>query len=136
MIVIKNRRLDTNTLNVLNEVAEIELSPNTALKLSRIIRELENFLLIKNSNESKVIGKYASIDENGALIVGKDKNGNIIPNSFELRDGGKAAEFNKEMEKIAEVENTILVDKLSIYELKLDKISTNRIMKIDFLFES
>lgn len=134
MIKVKNRRLDAETIGILNELIELDISAVAAFKLAKIVRELDNIVTIKNEREVSLIKKYAKLDDNGNIIEGKNAEGKPVPNTFEIKDG-EGENFNKEMEELLNFENDLAFDKLSIEELNLDKFSAKKIMRIDFLFE-
>lgn len=134
MIKVKNRRLDAEAINILNELIELDISAVAAFKLAKIVRELDNIVTIKNEREISLIKKFAKTNEDGSLIEGKNAEGKSVPNTFEIKDG-EVESFNKEMEELLGFENELSFDKLSIEELNLDKFSAKKIMKIDFLFE-
>lgn len=134
MIKVKNRRLDTDAIGILNELIELDISAVAAFKLAKIVRELDNIVTIKNEREVALIKKYAKTNEDGTIIEGKNAEGNPVPNTFEIKEG-KAEDFNKEMEELLFFENELSFEKLSIEELNLDKFSAKKIMKIDFLFD-
>jgi hypothetical protein len=134
MITVKNRRLDTDAISILNELIELDISAVAAFKLAKIVKELDNIVTIKNEREVALIKKYAKTEEDGSIVEGKNAAGEVVPNTFEIKEG-EGDEFNKEMEELLSFENEITFEQLSIEELNLDKFSAKKIMKIDFLFE-
>lgn len=134
MIKVNNKSLDNDAISTLNELIELDISAVSAFKLAKIIRELNDIVSIKNEREVSLIKKYAKTKEDGSIVEGKNEAGEIIPNSFEIKEGG-VEDFNKEMNELLLFENELPFDKLKIEELNLEKFSTMKIMKIDFLFE-
>jgi len=134
MIKIVNKRLDTEAIGILNELIELDISAVSAFKLAKIVKELDNIVSIKNEREVALIKKYAKTNEDGSIIEGKNAEGKIVPNTFEILDG-KVEDFNKEMEELLNFENELQFDKLNIEELNLEKFSAKKAMKIDFLFD-
>jgi len=134
MIKVKNRRLDSEAIVILNELIELDISAVAAFKLAKIVKELDNIVTIKNEREVALIKKYAKVDEEGNIIEGKNASGEAVPNTFEIKDG-EGESFNKEMEELLNFDNELIFEQLSIEELNLDKFSAKKIMKIDFLFE-
>ncbi len=133
MIKVKNRRLDKEAIGVLNELIELDISTVAAFRLAKIVRELDNIVSIKNDREVAIIKKFAKVDDKGNIIEGKDKEGKSLPGTFEIKDD-ESKNYAKEMEKLLNFENEVDFDKLSVEELKLEKYSAKKIMKIDFLF--
>jgi len=133
MIKIENKRLDNETITILNELIDLDISAVSAFKLAKIIKELDNIVSIKNEREVALIKKFAKTNDDGSIIDGKDSDGNTVPNTFEILDG-KIEDFNKEMGELLDYENELSFDKLNIEELNLEKFSTKKAMKIDFLF--
>jgi hypothetical protein len=134
MITVKNKRLDAETIKILNELIELDISAVAAFKLAKIVRELDSIVSIKNEREVATIRKYAKTDDDGNIIEGKNAEGQTIPGTFEIQEG-KGEEYSKEMEEFLNAENELPFEKLKIEELNLEKFSAKKVMKIDFLFE-
>ena len=136
MIKIQNQQIDNETVEIINELLDKEISIVAAFKLSRIVKELNNIIKDKTEAEVKLVNSFAKKDEDGKILLAKDEQGNEIPSSFEI-ETSKMELFQKEMENFMLIETTINQETLDINELKLSddiKFTVKKIMKIDFLF--
>ena len=134
MIKVSNKRLDSDTISILNELIEMDISAVEAFKLAKIVKELDSIVTIKNEREVSLIKKHAKTNEDGSIVEGKNDDGVVIPNTFEIKEGN-SEEFQKEMGDLLSFENELNFEQLDIEKLNLDKFSTKNMMKIDFLFE-
>lgn len=133
MISIKNRQLDTETINVLNEIVEMDIKAIEAFKLMKIIKHLDEVVQNRQKAEMNLVKKYAIKNEDGSLKLPLDENGNEIQGSFEVSDEDKE-EFNKQFNDLLEYENKIDFDPIKFENLGLEKISIKKLVKLDFLF--
>ena len=132
MIKVSNSRLDTQTLEIINNFIEQKIKASAAFKLSRIIRELSSIIEDKVKQERYIFDKYCEKDEEGNIIVPNDEEGNPIPNSVKISDINA---FNQEMLSLMSIENVLNHNTLSFEEIGLESASVKDIMKIDFLFD-
>lgn len=133
MISIKNKQLDTETINVLNEIVEMDIKAIEAFKLMKIIKHLDEVVQNRQKAEMNLVKKYAIKNEDGSLKLPLDENGNEIQGSFEVSDEDKE-EFNKQFNDLLEYENKIDFDPIKFENLGLEKISIKKLVKLDFLF--
>lgn len=133
MISIKNRQLDTETINVLNEIVEMDIKAIEAFKLMKIIKHLDEVVQNRQKAEMNLVKKYAIKNEDGSLKLPLDENGNEIQGSFEVSDEDKE-ELNKQFNDLLEYENKIDFDPIKFENLGLEKISIKKLAKLDFLF--
>jgi len=82
MIVFKNSELTNNTINVLNNLLDLEIKSVAAFKLARIVKQLSSIIEDKNKAEKKIYDKWVLFDEQGNPVPVKDENGNIISSLF------------------------------------------------------
>lgn len=133
MISIKNRQLDTETINILNEIVEMDIKAIEAFKLMKIIKHLDEVVQNRQKAEMNLVKKYAIKNEDGSLKLPLDENGNEMQGSFEVSDEDKE-EFNKQFNDLLEYENKIDFDPIKFENLGLEKISIKKLVKLDFLF--
>jgi hypothetical protein len=114
---VKNSQLNNETIEVLNELIELDINASSAFRLARIIREISEILEDRINIEKKIYEKYVIHGENGEPQLTNDK------------------EFNIEMNNLLNVENEINAELLDFEELGLDKIKIKNILKILFLFK-
>lgn len=128
---IKNRELNGNTIEQINKLIEMDLSPSAAFKLALAVRELTDIIKIKADSEAKIIAKYTSKDENGNPIPATDNDGNVIENHVKINN---MDEFNKEMEEFMEVDIDINIQPIEISTLGVEHIKTSMLLPLSFLF--
>jgi len=133
MIIVKNRQLDSDTIKIINEITEMDISAVSAFRLMKIVKELDEILKNRQQSELNLVRRYAETNEDGSIKIPKDKDGNPINGSFEISDEN-TEEFNKQINDLLEYENNLNLDPLNFNELGLDKISVKKLMKLDFLF--
>lgn len=134
MITVKNKQLDGETIEILNEIVEMDIKAIEAFKLMRIIKKLDEIVQNRQKAEMNLVKKYAEKNEDGSIKLPVDENGNEIQGSFEVSDENKD-EFNKQFTDLLEYENEIEdADPIIFENLGLEKISIKKLVKLDFLF--
>lgn len=130
-IIIKNSQLNTETVESINNLIEMDINAHIAFKLTRIIKELSSIVEDKVKMEKRILDKYSEKDEMGNVIKPLDEHGNFIPGAVRITDVDK---FTQEMSNLMEVENEIPYDKVNFEDLNLQTAKVSDLMKIDFLF--
>ncbi len=131
MIKIKNSQLNTETINSINKLIEMDINASIAFRLVRVIRELSTIIEDKIKMERKILDKWIEKGENGEIIRPTGDNGEVIKNSVKITNNSA---FNEEMNLLMQVENEIDFNQVSFDELGLKTVKIKDIMKIDFLF--
>jgi hypothetical protein len=130
-IKVKNSQLDSETIQAINNLSEIDINASVAFKLVKIIKELSSIIDDKSKMEKKIFDKWVEKDENGNPVPGMDKDGNILPDSFNLKD---PQSYIQEMNMLMETENEIPFEKINFEDLNLKTAKVKDLMKLDFLF--
>lgn len=130
-IIIKNSQLNTETVESINNLIEMDINAYIAFKLTRIIKELSSIVEDKVKMEKRILDKYSEKDVMGNVIKPLDEQGNPIPGAVRITDVDK---FTQEMNNLMEVENEIPYDKVNFEDLNLQTAKVSDLMKIDFLF--
>lgn len=133
MIIVKNRQLDSETIKILNEIVEMDISAVSAFRLMKIIKELDEIVKNRQQSELNLVKRFAETNEDGSVKIPKDENGIEIQGTFEIKDGD-SEEFNKQITDLLEFDNELIFDKLKFEDLGMEKISIKKLMKLDFLF--
>lgn len=133
MIIVKNRQLDSETIKILNEIVEMDISAVSAFRLMKIIKELDEIVKNRQQSELNLVKRFAETNEDGSIKIPKDENGIEIQGTFEIKDGD-SEEFNKQITDLLEFDNELIFDKLKFEDLGMEKISIKKLMKLDFLF--
>jgi len=132
MIIIKNSQLSQDTVTALNAIIDLDIKAGEAFKLMRILKDLSSIIEDKTKLEKKIFEKYVERDSSGNPIEALDNEGKVIPNAVKITN---TISFNKEMEELMEVNNTLNHDKLNFEDLNLNSnIKVKDLLKIDFLF--
>lgn len=124
MIKVKNNRLDTETIQVINEILDMDINAVAAFRLMKIVKELDDIVKNKQEVEVNILKQYASKDEDGNIKTG-DKEG-----VYQIEN---TEEFNKQISELMEHENSINFEAIKIEDLGLNKITPRKLIKIDFL---
>ena len=135
---IKNVQVfDENNQKALNELLEKDLVGATALKVVKVVRQLDTLLADINKSVGMVRDKYTVKDVSGAPVhpVEKDKDGNEVIMHDRVKID-KPQEFNKELGEILEVENEIEGEMLTEDEIKGVAISAKNLMILSWLIQS
>lgn len=132
MIIIKNSQLNQDTVTALNAIIDLDIKAGEAFKLMRMLKDLSSIIEDKTKLEKKIFEKYVERDSSGNPVEATDNDGNVIPNAVKITD---TFSFNKEMEELMEIENTLNHDKLNFDDLNLNSnVKVKDLLKIDFLF--
>jgi hypothetical protein len=131
MIVIKNSQLNTDTVDALNNLIELDINAKLAFRLMRIIKEVSSLVDDKLKLEKKILDKYIEKDENGNPIPVMNENNEAIPGAVKINN---VESFNKEMYDLMSIENEIEYDQVNFDELNLDTAKIKDLIKIEFLF--
>ena len=132
MIIIKNSQLDQDTVTSLNAIIDLDIKAGEAFKLMRMLKDLSSIIEDKTKLEKKIFEKYVERDSSGNPVEAVDVEGKIIPNAVKITD---TVSFNKEMEELMVVENTLNHSKLNFDDLNLSSnVKVKDLLKIDFLF--
>jgi hypothetical protein len=131
MIIIRNSQLGQDTIKSLNLLLDLNLPTKTAFSLVRIMKEISSIIDDKIKLEKKILDKYVERDIEGNPVLGKDENGNSIPNTFRINE---IDSFNSEMEELNSIETELPFEQLKIEELDLPSIKVRDLMKLEFLF--
>jgi hypothetical protein len=132
MIIIKNSQLSQDTVTALNAIIDLDIKAGEAFKLMRILKDLSSIIEDKTKLEKKIFEKYVERDSAGNPVEALDNEGKVIPNAVKITD---TISFNKEMEELMEVNNTLNHDKLNFEDLNLNSnVKVKDLLKIDFLF--
>ena len=62
-IIVKNSQLNTETVNALNFLIDLDIKASTAFRLSRIIKEISSIVEDKLKMEKSIIDKWVEKDE-------------------------------------------------------------------------
>lgn len=130
-IKVKNANLDNETIQTINNLIEKEINASAAFKLARIIKELSSIIDDKFKMEQKILDKWIEKDEAGDPVPAKDKDGNILPDSVNLKD---PQSFTNEMNALMETENEIPFERINFDDLNLKTAKVKDLMKLEFLF--
>jgi hypothetical protein len=131
-MVIKNSELNSESIQELNNLIDMDINAASAFKLMRIIKELSSLVDDKLKLEKKIFDKYVEKDAEGKPVLAKDEAGEEIPNAVRITD---MEAFNNEMLELMEVTNEVSYDKIKFEDLKLETAKVKDLLKIDFLFE-
>ena len=130
-IKVKNSQLNNETMQSLNTLIELDINASAAFKLTRIIKELSSIVDDKIKMEKKILDKWVEKDENGSPIKPKDSAGNIIQEAVSIINMNQ---FQKDMQDLLLVENSINQEKLNFEDLNLSSAKVKDLIKLDFLF--
>lgn len=130
-IKVKNSQLDSEAIQAINNLIEMDINASVAFKLTRIIKELSSIVDDKVKMEQKIVDKWMERDENGNPVPGKDKDGNPLPDSVNLKD---SQAYIQEMNTLMETENEIPFEKINFEDLNLKTAKVRDLMKLEFLF--
>ena len=131
MIKIKNSQINSEVIGIINMLLDKELPASTSFKLMKIVRDLTPIIDDKSKLETKILEKWVERDSEGNVIRPYDNDGNVIPDSFRVKDVNL---FNKEMFDFMDFEHELPYEKIEFESLGLDKIKPIDLLKIEFLF--
>lgn len=124
MIKVKNNRLDPETIEVINEILDMDINVVSSFRLMKIVKELDDIVKNKQKVEVNILKKYATKDEEGNIKSG-DKEG-----TYQIEN---PSEFNEQINELMQVENSVDFEPIKISDLGANKISPRKLLKIDFL---
>jgi hypothetical protein len=130
-ICLKNSQLNSDTIQALNTLIELDINASVAFKLTRIIKELSSIVDDKLKMEKRILDKWVQKDENGNVVNAVDENNNPIEGAVNITN---VEEFTKEMTSLMEVENEIPFDKINFEDLNLQTAKVKDLIKLEFLF--
>lgn len=130
-IIIKNSQLNSDTIQALNTLIELDINASVAFKLTRIIKELSSIVDDKLKMEKRILDKYVQKDENGNPIVPNGDDGKPVEGAVSI---GNVEEFTKEMANLMEVQNEIPYEKIAFEDLSLQTAKVKDLIKLEFLF--
>jgi len=131
-IIVKNSQLNSETIEALNNLIELDINAVAAFKLTRIIKEISSIVEDKLATEKKILEKFVEKDADGNTVRPKDENGNIVEDAVNITN---VEEFSKEMNELMSVDNEINFDKIKFEDLELKTAKVKDLIKLDFLFD-
>ena len=130
-IIVKNSQLNTETINALNFLIDLDIKASTAFRLSRIIKEISSIVEDKLKMEKRILDKWVEKDEDGNPKQALDNNGQVIEGAVNLTD---PESFTQEMQSLMDIENEIPFEKINFEDLELQTAKVKDLMKLEFLF--
>ena len=130
-IIVKNSQLNTETVNALNFLIDVDIKASTAFRLSRIIKEISSIVEDKLKMEKRILDKWVEKDEDGNPKQALDNNGQVIEGAVNLTD---PESFTQEMQSLMDIENEIPFEKINFEDLELQTAKVKDLMKLEFLF--
>jgi hypothetical protein len=130
-IKVKNSQLNSETIDALNKLIDLDINATIAFRLTRIIKELSSIIDDKLKMEKRILEKWAEKDTNGQVIQPKDEKGEVIQGAVNITDMDS---FSKEMSELMEIENDIPFEKVSFEDLNLQTAKVKDLIKLEFLF--
>lgn len=131
-IKVKNAQLNSDTIQAVNTLLDLDIAATSAFRLTRIIKELSSIVDDKIKMEKRILDKWVEKDETGNPKKPVDSNGNVMEDSVSISN---MEEFTKEMNQLLEIENEIPYEKIKFEELKLETAKVKDLMKLEFLFD-
>lgn len=131
-IKIKNSQLNSETIQALNSLIEMDINANAAFRLTRIIKELSSIVDDKVKMEKRILDKWIQKDESGNPIRPVDENNNPIDGAVNITNPEL---FTQEMNDLMSVETEIPYEKLKFEDLNLATAKVKDLMKLEFLFD-
>lgn len=130
-MTIKNKNLNSEVINVINDLLEQQMNASGAFKLVRVLKALEPLIEAKMGAEKRIYDKWVRKDEDGNFSTPVDEEGNPIPGAVEIIN---MEEFDQELNELNGIENDIPYDQMEFSELGLETIRPKDILTLDFLF--
>jgi len=130
-IKVKNSQLNSDTIQAINNLMDLDINAGVAFKLSRIIKEISSIVDDKVKMEQRILDKWVQKDESGNPVLGKDESGKEIEGSVNITN---MEEFTKEMNTLMQVDNEIPFEKINFEDLDLKTAKVKDLLKLDFLF--
>src|ERR1035437_5631014 len=116
MIKVKNSQLNSDAIQALNNLIDLDINATAAFRLTRIIKEISSIIEDKSKMEKKILDKWTAKGEDGLPTRVMDDKGNHVEGSVNISN---AESFNKEVNTLMNVENKISYEKLKFTELGL-----------------
>jgi uncharacterized Zn finger protein len=125
-ITLKNTVFANGFVNALQRLLDADLEIDQSYALSKFARQFREKQGVYNEARQKLIDKYGTKDDDGKLV---EENGQVQVEDVES--------FQKEFQKLLEVEEEYEMDKLHIEDLQsLDiRLSANDILLLDKILE-
>jgi hypothetical protein len=117
-IIIKNSKLNQQTIESLNTLLDIEMNALIAFKLSKIIKEILSLYDDKIKMEKRIYDKWYKRDETGQIVE-------------EITDKDK---FSIEMNSFMSIDNEIQFEKIRFEDMGLKTARVKDIIELEFLF--
>lgn len=130
-IKVKNEQLNSETIEALNKLIDLDINASIAFRLTRIIKELSSIVDDKVKMERRILDKYSQKDESGNVIQPLGNDGQPIQGAVNITD---MESFTKEMSDLMELENEISYEKVNFEELNLQTAKVKDLIKLEFLF--
>lgn len=130
-IKVKNEQLNSETIEALNKLIDLDINASIAFRLTRIIKELSSIVDDKVKMERRILDKYSQKDESGNVIQPLGNDGQPIQGAVNITD---MESFTKEMSDLMELENEIAYEKVNFEELNLQTAKVKDLIKLEFLF--
>lgn len=130
-MIIKNSQLNNESLEIINNLIDLDINASTAFKLMRIIKSMTSIIEDKMAMEKKIVDRWVEKDENGEIVIPKNEDGSPIDGSVNITN---VEEFSKEMKDLMDFENDLPFDKINFEDLSLETAKIKDLIKIDFLF--
>jgi hypothetical protein len=131
-IKIKNSQLNSETIQALNTLIELDINAGAAFRLTRIIKEISSIVDDKLKMEKRILEKWSEKDENGNTKPVLDESGNLVEGAVNISN---MEAFSQEMTQLMELENEIPYDRLKFEELNLSTAKVKDLIKVEFLFD-
>ncbi|HPZ24002.1 MAG TPA: hypothetical protein PLC25_04095 [Bacilli bacterium] len=131
-IKVKNSQLNSETIQALNTLIELDINAIAAFRLTRIIKELSSIVDDKLKMEKRVLDKWVEKGEDGNPIRPVDENNNPLEGAVNITN---MESFTQEMSDLMNIENEIPYDKLKFEDLNLATAKVKDLMKLEFLFD-
>lgn len=131
-IIVKNSQLNSETIDALNNLIELDINATAAFKLTRIIKEVSSIVEDKLATEKRILEKWVEKDENDQVVRPKDQEGNFVEDAVNITN---VQEFTKEMNELMLIENEIKFEKIKFEDLNLQTAKIKDLIKLDFLFD-
>ena len=115
-IIVKNSQLNSETIDALNNLIELDINATAAFRLTRIIKEVSSIVEDKLATEKRILEKWVEKDENDQVVRPKDQEGNFVEDAVNITN---VQEFTKEMNELMLVESEIKFDKIKFQDVDI-----------------
>jgi hypothetical protein len=132
-MTFKNSQLNSEAIQILNSLIEMDIKATSAFKLMRIIKDISSLVEDKMKAEKKILNKWVEKDANGDVMPILDNNNEIIKGAVKITN---MAQFEMDMKELLDMEINIQHDKINFNDLGIvDTLKIKDLLKIDFIFE-